>query len=531
MRRNTIFLISSIAIVAVATTIFVTQIASGNNVYHIVTFETDGGTPVSSIEVRHGYKIKAPYTEKLGYYVESWADKDDKIWDFDVDTVVKDDITLTASWKPTIYTITYNVSGGIMPEVYEKTYTIESDFDLARPAKDDFVFTGWFDALGNRFDSIEPGLTGNLTLYATWTGNIYVISDDESRGSINVYVSETNPTEYTFTNNPVANKHHLFKGWFDVDGNLLSEESQYTTVISPNETYTIHSKYMNDEEENEWNISHGVIPSINSDKVIYGLYPQSNVNDEELIEQLNDLKRTRYNNYIYYNHEYYAKRVSRLARDLNTHELLSIRQFDNGDEFIENETYWFKVEPVSWKILKESSNQYSLVSEKLLDVQRYHRNSYTRIIGEKTIYSNNYKYSDIRQWLNNDFISASFAFNKSNLTIMEVDNSKESTATPDSGFECENAFDYVTLLSYKEYNEQTLSNRLIKTTDYVRVSGANYSVSSNNLFSGYCWTRSPIETEEDNGTSVSRCNMNGTINNDFVGWGGSCVQPSIKINK
>lgn len=87
------------------------------------------------------------------------------------------------------------------------------------------------------------------------------------------------------------------------------------------------------------------------------------------------------------------------------------------------------------------------------------------------------------------------------------------------------------LPNYKEYNEQTLSNRLIKTTDYVRVSGANYSVNSNNLFSGYCWTRSPIETEEDNGTAASRCNMNGTINNDFVGWGGSCVQPSITINK
>ncbi|GEM_PF-6786234 len=60
--------------------------------------------------------------------------------------------------------------------------------------------------------------------------------------------------------------------------------------------------------------------------------------------------------------------------------------------------------------------------------------------------------------------------------------------------------------------------------------GANYSVNENNLFSGYYWTKFPIETEEDNGTSVSRCNMNGTINNDFVGWGGSCIEPYITIN-
>ena len=62
------------------------------------------------------------------------------------------------------------------------------------------------------------------------------------------------------------------------------------------------------------------------------------------------------------------------------------------------------------------------------------------------------------------------------------------------------------------------------------VSGANYYVNEVNLFSGYYWTRSPIATEEENGTAASRCGMNGTLNSDFVGWGESCVQPSITLN-
>ena len=132
MRRNTILLMSSIAIVAVTTTVLITQIAGGNKVYHIVTFNTNGGTPVSNIEVRHGYKISAPQTEKPGYHVDNWSDDDKRVWNFDVDVVVKDDITLTAYWKPTQYTITYNVAGGTMPEVYETTYTIESDFDFIK---------------------------------------------------------------------------------------------------------------------------------------------------------------------------------------------------------------------------------------------------------------------------------------------------------------------------------------------------------------------------------------------------------------
>lgn len=532
VKTRKIILLSLLSSATIGAIISFAIISRNNNItYCTVTFDSNGGSEIDSIKVPFGNLVPKPSNPtKIGYYLESWNFNNMR-WDFNVD-VVKQDIELEAKWNVETYNIDYNLQGGTMPEEYETTYNIESSFDLVRPTKDGVIFSGWFDHNGNRIDFIMPGMTGDISLTAKWSSNFITISEDESKGLINVYASETNPNEYTVTNSPINNKHHLFKGWYDKDGNLLSTNPEYTLTINPDITTYIYSKYMTDIEENEWNSTHGVTPTLSAaNKVIYGMYPQSNVNESAIIDKLEQLSPTRFNGYYYYNHEYYVKKTARLARDLNTGELLSIRQFDNGDEFIEDETYWFKVEPVSWKILKESSNQYNLVSEKLLDVQRYHRNSYTRIIDEKTIYSNNYKYSDIRQWLNNDFISASFAFNKSNLTIMEVDNSKESTATPDSGFECENTFDYVTLLSYKEYNEQAMSNRLIKTTDYVRVSGANYSVNSNNLFSGYCWTRSPIETEEENGTSVSRCNMNGTLNNDFVGWGGSCVQPSITINK
>lgn len=505
-------------------------------IFYNVSFNSNGGSEVPGIKVAAGKKVAKPSDpSKTGYYLNNW-EFDNKEWNFEVDTVSQN-MTLSAVWGLTIYNISYNFTGGSTSEPYETTYTIESDFDLVRPVKGGFVFTGWFDNSGNRFDSIAPGKTGNIELTARWTGNFHSISEDESRGLINVYASETNPNEYTVANSPINNKHHLFKGWYDKDGNLLSTNVEYTVTVNPNEEFYIFSRYMNDQEENNWNQSHGVIPTVSLNKVIYGMYPQSNVNEPAIINKLEQLTPTRFNGYYYYNHEYYTKKNAKLARIENPitkeHELLSVRQFDNGDEFIEDETYWFKVEPLSWKILSESSNQCNLVSEKLLDVQRYHKSSSIRIIDEKTIYANNYKYSDIREWLNNDFMSTTFTFNKSNLSIMEVDNSKESTATPDSGFECENTFDYVTLLSYREYDEQSILDRQTKTTDYVRVSGANYSVDENNLFSGYYWTRSPIESEDEdkNGTAASRCNMNGTLNSDYVGWGGSCVQPSITINK
>ena len=53
------------------------------------------------------------------------------------------------------------------------------------------------------------------------------------------------------------------------------------------------------------------------------------------------------------------------------------------------------------------------------------------------------------------------------------------------------------MLSHEDYSHMSLTDRLVQTTDYTRISEANYSTSNNNLFNGYYWTRSPIETIEE----------------------------------
>lgn len=50
------------------------------------------------------------------------------------------------------------------------------------------------------------------------------------------------------------------------------------------------------------------------------------------------------------------------------------------------------------------------------------------------------------------------------------------------------------------------------------VSGRNRSINENKLFSSYYWTRFPIELVEECDISLSRFNMNGTINNDFADY-------------
>ena len=79
--------------------------------------------------------------------------------------------TLYAQWTPIAYTISYkNIGPALTPE--KTSYTVEEGFELPTPVKVGHVFLGWYSTAafkpGTQVRSIEPGTTGNLTLYAKW---------------------------------------------------------------------------------------------------------------------------------------------------------------------------------------------------------------------------------------------------------------------------------------------------------------------------------------------------------------------------
>jgi uncharacterized repeat protein (TIGR02543 family) len=504
---------------------------------YTVSFDTNGAeTEIQSVQVKQGEKIYKPvdpiYT---GHYLENWK-LNDTPWLFDYYTVYSN-MTLKASWKYIEYQITlqFNEEG---KEDQIIKYNIDDSFELDRPEKQGNIFVGWFDNNNNRVDFISQGTTGNMVLSARWVDNLVIKSLDESKGNIAVYADKDDPTKFTVKNVPVDNKYHTFKGW-NINGVTHYEET-CTFSTSLEEITYIESFYMDDNEETEWNLAHGVTPKLIDEKhVTYGMYPQDNVDNEDLINRLENSEITKLNNYYYDygTNSYYVKETAKLARDFETGELLTVREFDNGDEIIEGEEYWFKVEPIKWRILKSDSDGYYLLSDKLIDVQKYDDGASVVVEGE-TILPNNYKHSFVREWLNDDFYNSVFYFNDLEIQTMEVDNSPESTATPKSGFSCENTFDKVTLLSFKEYTtpeygfSATASNsitRMFYTTDYSRAVRANYSVENNSLFSGYGWTRSPIETKDNNGYCCSRNNKYGVLNEDYVGMNQACIQPALLI--
>lgn len=195
-------------------------------------------------------------------------------------------------------------------------------------------------------------------------------------------------------------------------------------------------------------------------------------------------------------------------------------------------TRYFKVEPIKWRVLTDNySGKKLLLAEEILtaSVPYYNCNSFsnTRTVGSDTnVYPNNYKYSQIRAYLNGldyyydtssnkttpktDYTGKGFlqtAFTQDAQALIaetDVDNSKETTGYSEStyaaDYACENTTDKIFLLSESEvinsdygfaaYNSYGKGNTRIRfPTDYAK---ANYALQkSTESNGGSWWLRSP----------------------------------------
>lgn len=203
-------------------------------------------------------------------------------------------------------------------------------------------------------------------------------------------------------------------------------------------------------------------------------------------------------------------------------------QDDNG--YNTNTVYWFKWEPIEWRILEKKNGAAFLMANIILDSQQYYRSydfSDTRTINGETVYHNNYKESDIRIWLTNTFYETAFdTYTKKIVETTTVDNSASSTVSRYNPYICENTQDKVFLLSDNEVRNASYdgfsdyTTLQLKSTDYAKSQGVFVSSDKKYDGNGWWWLRSPSEdrtaaanriSEYGNpGRSGSYADVNGT---------------------
>ena len=133
-------------------------------VTYTVSFNSVGGSEVAEQTVEINGTVRKPANPVLvGYVFDGWYLGDTK---YDFNTPVTSDMMLTAQWKETNYTVTFDSNGG--SEVSSQTVPAYGKVKepAKNPTKEGFVFAGWY-LRGVEYD-FNKVVGSDITLTAKW---------------------------------------------------------------------------------------------------------------------------------------------------------------------------------------------------------------------------------------------------------------------------------------------------------------------------------------------------------------------------
>ena len=171
-------------------------------------------------------------------------------------------------------------------------------------------------------------------------------------------------------------------------------------------------------------------------------------------------------------------------------------QDDNGYQF--GKVYWFKYEPLRWKILDASTGL--LLCETIIDSQPFNNYCYyNENTGEswgnpaQTYYSSDYANSSIRQWLRELFYATAFSeAQQSKVLMTTLQNNGYYTSTGITGYEnldSKTTNDKVFLLSFDDFRNNFDKYVERVGSDYAKCQGLFNAFGGTN-YNNYWWLRS-----------------------------------------
>ena len=269
------------------------------------------------------------------------------------------------------------------------------------------------------------------------------------------------------------------------------------------------------------------------DIIEFGSYPQSEVKDAALLTKLNALSVTMQSYGFYkdgapgdfmkygdvtYGGQRYRKVYFTQYRQVWMEKPASAEntEQDNNGYYI-NTAYWFKYEPIKWRVLSNSNDELFLMAENSIDSQAYH-NLPTETTWEQ---------SDIRAWLNNEFLSTAFTVQES-ASIITNSVCTSLKSTPEK----------VSLLSLDEVkkNEYGFRNdtgkdtyREVKNTDYAKALGSYTSILSWEKGNAYWWLRNNNCFKGEEIAAANCVGPEGTFTDNYIHHPDVGVRPVIKL--
>ena len=169
---------------------------------YTVTFQSEGGSEVAS-QIRANTPADRPADPtKEGYTFIGWYNGESE-WNFE--TPVTADLTLTAKWQVNQYTITFKPENGGQDIVIKQDYGTAITAP-ANPTKTGYTFAGWDKTIPTTMPA------GDMTITARWQVNQYTITFKPENGGQDIVIKQDYGTAITAPANPTKTG-YTFAGW------------------------------------------------------------------------------------------------------------------------------------------------------------------------------------------------------------------------------------------------------------------------------------------------------------------------------
>lgn len=480
-----------------------------------VTYMVDGEVFKNIVVTGTGQSDPGFVPSKSGYTFDGWYTDTALLTPFDFEAYAANEertnIAVYAKWEVNTYNITYENTLGAV-NTNPATYNIESaTITLADITAPGYTFEGWYtdETFEEQVDFISEGSFGDLELFAKWTPMEYSVNYVLD-GGIN---AEANPSVYTvetlggadgvipledpskdgsvdidhITNGEASVTHttYTFGGWYK-DSGFRQRVSELSLALG---NVTLYAKWTEGSETKTEQVY-----TRSGNYIYFGEYPQTiKASNVSIISNTPDADGY----YLGSDGERYAKVVA------DPYPFNSGYNFSNNSSVIDGNTYYFKVEPIRWRILSERDGKAFILCDSIIASKAYDAGS-----------NNNYANSDIRAWLNDEFYKTAFGdLQQALIQTTEVDNSAQSTGNSPNPYACENTFDKVFLLSCREVANSAYgfandpsaydTARRMLTSDFSRATGAYMLTSSSYYGFGGWWLRSPYYNYSDYARDVN----------------------------
>ena len=299
------------------------------------------------------------------------------------------------------------------------------------------------------------------------------------------------------------------------------------------------------------------------DCILFGSYPQSMVTDTDLIANLNAADKN-WASYGYYSgtddwgdgkmtsedfmqfadfkigkEKYRAVKFNEYRPNRTSYTCNAFHSFQDENGFTPGITYYFRYEPLKWRVLTESGY---IVCENCIDAQAYQNTIYYADSecwqdNSRNWYASDYAHSSIRDWLNYDFYET--AFTDTQKTNIEITRRTNSDFYQYSQNNCPYTEDKVFLLSDKDACSTAYGfkapldsfdpARAAQGTDYAKCQGLEVYCNSGNEYdqNSWWWLCSP---GDDPTNGIGYISFGGDADYGlYVGYTGGGVRPACVL--